>query len=244
MSTELTTVHLVGSLGRDIGRSRWELDVYSVAEALRAINVNTGGALERYLGGPARNRPFRVALQKRTNVIGRDELGNRSGRSTIYIMPAIRGRNSGGAKILVGAALIALTLATGGFGAAAGGWAFAGTTAAGTAGGLTALGTVAIGFGTSFLLGGITQLITPTPKGPSTSTTEQRDSTAFPGNTTAVAQGGCVPLVYGRALVSPVPVCVTTENNDVPTTDAGTEGTVETTDLQGGGQQYGPGTES
>lgn len=231
MTPTLTPVHLVGSLGRAVGFNRLDLDVGSVAEAVRAINVLTKGKLERYLAGPARNRLFRIALQKRTNVIDPIEGANRSGRSAIYIMPAIKGRNSGGAKVLAGIALIGLTVMTGGLGAAAGGWAF------GAAGGLTALGSVAVGFGTSLILGGITQLLTPKPKGPA-GEVEQRDSTSFPGNTTAVTQGGCVPVVYGRALVSPIPVCISTENNDVPTTDAGSEGAVTTDELQGGGQQY------
>lgn len=230
----LTTIHLVGSLGRAIGHTKLELDVHSTAEAIRAINVITRGKLEQYLAGPARDKLYRVALQRRDNVVDpQTELRNRSGRCTIYIMPAIKGRNSGVGKLIAGIALIGLTLATGGFGAAAGGWAFGAGGAS-----LTALGTVAIGFGTSMLLGGITQLLTPTPKGPAGEAAEQRDSTSFQGNAAAVTQGGCVPVVYGRALVSPIPVSITFENNDVSTTDAGTVGEVTTDNLQGGGQQY------
>jgi len=216
----LTTVHLVGSLGRAIGHTRLELDVRSTAEAIHAINVITKGALERYLAGPARDKLYRVALQRRNNVVDPKQLGNRSGRSTIYIMPTIKGRNSGIGKVVAGIALLALAVVN----------PFA-------AGSLFT--TVVMGFGTSLLLGGITQLLTPTPKGPGTTDqAEQRDSTSFQGNASAVTQGGCVPVVYGRALVSPTPVSITFENNDVSTTDAGTVGEVTTDNLQGGGQQY------
>lgn len=224
LAPKLTTVYLVGSLGRAMGRERWELDVKSTAEAIKAININTRGALERYLGGPAKERLYKVAIQKRSNVIDPAELGNRSGHGTIFIMPTIRGRNSGAGKIIVGAALIAL--------------AFINPAAAfATAKGLTLLGTVTVGFGTSLLLGGITQLLTPTPKGPA-GQEEQRQSSTFAGNASAVVQGSCVPVVYGRALVSPIPVSITFDNNDVSVTDAGDVGVVTVDNLQGGGQQY------
>ena len=237
--SQLTTIYLVGSLGRAVGHTKLELDVHSTAEAIKAINVITRGKLEQYLAGPARNKLYRIALQRRNNVIDPKEAVNRSGRSTIYIMPTIRGRNSGWGKVIAGIALIALTVYTGGLGAAAGGWAFGAPAAAGAAQGLTLLGSMAVGFGVSLLLGGITQLLTPTPKGPGEAA-EQKGSTTFQGNATAVVQGGCVPLVYGRALVSPIPVSISVNNNDVSTTDAGTDGSVEDDELEGGGHQYQP----
>lgn len=238
---QLTTIHLVGSLGRAPGitTSTWHLDVKSTAEALRAININTRGALERYLRGPGRDRGYRIALQKRENVIDPSEAGNRSGRSTIYILPALRGRNSGTGKIIAGAALLALvSLASAGFlTAAAGNFVGAGVFSGGS---LTSAGLVAVGFGTSLILGGITQLLTPTPRSP-TDAPDAVNSSTFQGNASVVVQGGCVPLVYGRALVSPIPISITIANNDVPITDAGTVGTVVTTNLPGGSTQYEPG---
>ncbi len=234
MSAELTKIVLVGSLGKAIGRSEWHLDVRSTSEALRAIDINTRGALGDYLRGPARDRFYRIALQKRTNVIDPKEATNRSGRSTIYIMPAIRGRDKGIGKIIAGVALIALTVlsAGGAFGVAA--EAFFGT-----AGGLSVAGAITIGFGVSLILGGISQILTPRPQGPNASP-EQAQSTAFPGTAAAVVQGGCVPVVYGRALVSPIPVSITTNNNDVSTSAAGTLGDVITVQIPGGGSQYAP----
>ena len=225
LAPKLTTVYLVGSLGRAMGKEKWELDVKSTAEAIKAININTRGALERYLGGPAKERLYRVAIQKRSNVIDPNELGNRSGYGTIFIMPTIRGRNSGAGKIIAGAALIALAFVPG-----VQAFAIAGLKAG-------FLSNALIGFGASFLIGGITQLLTPTPKGPA-GQEEQRQSSTFAGNASAVVQGSCVPVVYGRALVSPIPVSVTFDNNDVSVTDAGNVGVVTVDNLQGGGQQY------
>lgn len=233
MST-LTTVHLVGSLGKAIGVSEWHLDVRSPAEALRAIDINTRGALSRYLGGPAKDRLYRIALQKRDNVIDPSEVSHRSGLSTIYFMPTIRGRNwkSGVGKVIAGIALIAAAVFFGPASFAVLGWGGTGMIGVGAA-------TIIAGFGISLVLGGISQMLTPKPTG-TTASPEQAQSTSFPGNAAAVVQGGCVPVVYGRALVSPIPVSITVTNNDVSTTDAGTEGGVDSTDLEGGGQQYEP----
>lgn len=231
MSATLTTVHLVGSLGRAVEREEWTLDVKSPGEAIHAINVLTRGALERYLAGPARARLYRIALGKRDNVIDAKEGGNRSGRTTIYIMPTIRGRNSGIGKVLAGIALIGLAIINPAF------LPFALQTAAG---GLTLAGSIVVGFGISLVLGGISQILTPKPEGPTTQP-EQAQSTSFPGNAGSVVQGGCVPVVYGHALVSPIPVSVTITNNDVSTSAAGTPGSVIVTPIDGGGTQYGPG---
>ncbi len=239
---QLTTVHLVGSLGKAIGREVWHLDVNSVSEALRAIDINTRGALANYLRGPAAKRAYKIALQKKSNIIEPKEGTHRSGRSTIYIMPTIRGRNSGGGKIALGIGLIALAVFTGGASAGVTGWAWsagaaATATTAGTAAGLTTFGSLVVGFGISLVLGGITQLLTPKAQGPA-DPNEQSQSTSFSGNTSAVVQGGCIGVVYGRALVTPIPVSITTDNDDLSTTSAGDEQAVEVTDLEGGGQQF------
>lgn len=234
MNKELTKVVLVGSLGRAPGvqTAEWHLDVKSPAEAVRAININTRGALERYLRGPARDRLYRIALQKRDNVIDAVEVGNRSGHSTIFIMPTVRGRNSGVGKVLLGVALIAAAVYFGPAAFAVAGWGGTGAIGAGAA-------SIMVGFGISMVLGGISQMLTPAAQGPNASP-DQAQSTSFPGNAAAVVQGGCIPVVYGRALVSPVPVSITVTNNKVSSSEAGTAGEVTATPLPGGGTQYDP----
>jgi len=236
---QLTKVYLVGSLGKALGRELWELDVTSVSEALRAIDINTRGGLERYLRGPGAKRHYKIALQKKTNLIDiKEEVHHKSGRSTIYIMPTIRGRNDGWSKIAAGVVILALAYFTGGLSLGATGWAGTGATVAGGSATLSFAGSLAVGFGISLVLGGITQLLTPSPRGPEGEAAEQKNSTLFQGNAAAVVQGGCVPVVYGRALVTPIPVSITIDNDDLSTTNAGDEGTVEETDLNGGGIQY------
>lgn len=230
----LTTIHLVGSLGRAVGHYKLEMDVFSVGEAVRAIDIVTDGKLSQYLRGPGKDKYYKVALQKRDNVVDKEELTHRSGRSTIWIIPTIRGRNSSGGKILAGIAILALTYFTGGLAVGAAGWMGATATAA------SPLGIMAIGFGVSLLLGGITQLLTPKPQGPAANE-EMAQSTSFQGNATAVVQGGPVPIVYGRMLVPALPISITISNNTQQITNAGTLGTVDSTDLQGGGTEDSPG---
>ena len=173
-------VHLGGRLGTLFGRM-WSLNVNSVAEAIHAININTKGALHQYLAKDNGQRKYVVSLQKKDNSIGEEELKNRIGHSDIYIYPSVRGR-SDGFKIILGAALILVGLFVPGLGL---------------------YGVALIGFGASLVLGGITQWLTPTPK-----QYQQNQSYDFQGNATTVNQGGCVPVVYGRYLVAPLPISI------------------------------------
>lgn len=238
-SSNLTTIYLVGSLGRAIGHTKLEMDVFSVAEAVRAIDIVTYGKLSAYLGGPAKDKLYKVALQKKTNVVNADELKNRSGRSAIYILPTVRGRNSGGGKILAGIAILVLAYFTGGLSAGAAGWAGTGATATGAGTSLSFLGTVAVGFGVSLVIGGITQLLTPKAQGSGPSE-DQAQSTSFGGNATAITQGRCVPVVYGRALMPAVPISISFNNNDMSITQAGDQGDNDFYTLNGGGTQLIP----
>jgi predicted phage tail protein len=235
MSTapSLTTVYLVGSLGKRFGE-KWTLDVTSVAEAIRAIDINTRGAFTAYLRGPAAKRAYKVAIQKRTNTIAAEDIPHRSGRSTIYIMPTIRGRNSGTGKIIAGVVLTALAVVSQQYYLLPYTWGLVGTA------GWAAAGTIVTGFGISLITGGIAQMLAPKPRTPGApNEQEQAQTTSFSGNDTAIAQGGCIPVVYGRMLVSALPISITVENNDVSITDAAAGGSVVTTYLPGGGVQYG-----
>lgn len=248
MSPTLTPVHFVGALRKAIGHARVDLDVKSPSEALRAMDVITRGKLSEYLRGEGKDRLYRIALGKPSNTIDAETEGtHRSGRTAIYFIPTIRGRNSGFGKVLAGIALIALAVISQQYYLLPYAWSAVGTTA------WAAAGTIAMGFGVSLVLGGITQMLTPTPKGQD-GQAEQRLSTTLAGNTSVVVQGGCVPVVYGRMLVAPLPVLISMANNDVSTTFAGVGGTVvgsggssgggDSFQLPGGGQQYSSGPSS
>lgn len=197
-----------GALGVALGRTEWSLflDRPSVAEAVRAIDVNTGGKLVHFLTHEGREGFYQIGLGREDNCLGREELERPSGAQDIYILPAVQGNQSGGAKILAALAIVAITVATGGFGA-----------------GLTAQGaTIAFMTAASLAVGGIVQLLTPVPNFDQSSSEDSRRSNIFGGNATTVSQGGAVGLVYGRMRTSPMPISISytaIEQNKPETTD-------------------------
>ena len=198
----LTTIHLGGKLGQLFGK-KWELMVGSPAEAIRAIDINLKGKLRAYLSKEGAKKFYKVGVGSKDALLEKGELGNRSGRSAIHIMPTAKGANSGGAKILLGIAIIAAAFVTGGASLVAG------SIVAGT------VGTIALGIGASLILGGITQMLTPSPNfNNNPEGGETRGSNIFGGNAAAITQGGAVGLVYGRALVTPMPVSISFDNRD------------------------------
>jgi predicted phage tail protein len=223
----MVNIFLTGKLGILYGK-KWTLDVNSPAEGIRAIDANLKGALREYLNGEGAKKYYKVAIQNKKNLLNKEEIANPTGQSDIYIMPTIKGANSGGGKILAGIALVAIAV----FGGPAG-WAIAGQ-GAGLFGAGAAL-TIA-GVGASLILGGVMQLLTPVPKiGEST---EQKSSNLFQGNASAISQGGAVPIIYGRALVSPMPICISLNNVDQTTTQSTDIGTVDTYYADDGSIQY------
>jgi predicted phage tail protein len=225
----MVNIFLTGKLGILFGK-KWTLDVTSPAEGVRAIDINLKGKLREYLNGEGAKKYYKVAIQKKDNVLDKEEIGNPSGRGDIYIMPTIRGANSGAGKILAGIALIAVAVLAG-----PAGWAIAGQ-GAGLLG-AAASGIVA-GLGASLILGGVMQLLTPVPKISESSDSTQQSSNIFQGNASAISQGGAVPVVYGRALVSPMPICISLTNTDQVTSQSTDVGTVSTYYADDGSVQY------
>ncbi len=233
----LTTIHLGGKLGSLFGKE-WKLLVSSPAEAVRAIDINLGGKLRRYLRTEGAKKFYKIAVGRKDNLLDKTELTNRSGQTDIYILPTVRGAGSGAGKIIAGLAIIALAVFVPAVGAYVG--ATFGTTAGAASLGIGLLGA-------SLVLGGVTQLLTPTPNFNQDSSSAETDgSTIFNGNATAIAQGGAVGIVYGRALVTPMPVCISFTNQDITlsngqrvTTDAGKVDYCQVT-LEGGGYQFVP----
>ncbi len=224
----MVNIYLTGKLGRLFGE-KWRLDVRSPAEAIRAIDANLKGKLRQYLSGEGAKKNYKIALQKRDNVVFSEEAKNPSGQSDIYIIPTIAGRgDSAVGKIVVGIVLIVLAFYTGGASLSASGGlfgAYAGTVAA-------------VGF--SLVLGGITQLLTPTPNFDSSSVSDQNQrGSVFQGTATAIQQGGAVPVCYGRVLLAPMPISISNSAYDQATTQADV-GSVEVTELPGGGYEYNP----
>jgi predicted phage tail protein len=103
-------------------------------------------------------------------------------------------------RILAGVALIALAFIPGI------GTATAAAIAAGAKAGFTVVGTALFGLGASLVLGGVAQLLTPTPRVAQGADTQDdpRKSYSFSGIQNTSRQGVPVPIVYGETIVGSV----------------------------------------
>lgn len=196
----LTNIFLHGRLGKAYGHE-WKLDVRSPAEAIRAIDANLKGRLKEQLYKEGTKKFYKVCLGNVENPLEKNELSINSGRVDIHIVPVPKGRKSGLGKILAAAAIIALMVWNPGA-------AFIG------AKGLTMWGTMAATAAASLALGGVVQMLTPTPNFNQNSDGDGRGSSLFQGNSVVTTQGSTVGLVYGRMMVTPMPVSIAFDNYD------------------------------
>ena len=187
------TVRLYGKLGAQFGRV-WRLAVDSPAEAVRALCALAPGFECELMTAHDRGVAFGVFVGRRN--IGADELGMPGGDDDIRIAPVISGAKSGWAQIIIGAVIIAAATYFGGPMGAQGAYSVVGTWMAGGIAG------AAVGMGAAMILGGIVQVLTPTPKG--IATRDGPDNGAsynFNGAVNTTAQGNPVPLLYGDLIV-------------------------------------------
>lgn len=189
------TIYLDGELGDRFGHEH-KLIINSPAEAVRALCCVIDGLQEAI----AKNETgFHVFVDDED--ITEDELAHPSGQASIRIMPAVIAAGGGGLlNIIVGAALIGAAFITGGASIAAWG----------------AMQMVAGGLGAAMLFGGVAQMFMPKQKGLSgVESTENGASYHFNGPVNLVAQGSCVPVLYGEMWAGGVVVSAGIYNEDL-----------------------------
>ena len=181
----LRKIKLYGKLAKFVGHRILEADVATAAEAVRFLMANWP-ELERHMA----DQHYRVTVG--TYDLDLEELHHPAGAALISFVPVVAGAGAVG-RIIAGVALIAL----------------ASLVTFGTVGGLFAAGALnaaVFGVGASLVLGGVAQLLTPTPKvstGPDTQN-DPRKSYSFSGIQNTSRQGVPVPIVYGETLVGSV----------------------------------------
>jgi predicted phage tail protein len=197
----LRKIRVYGRLAKFLGQRVFEADVASAAEAVRFLVVNFP-QLEKHMA----DQHYRVSVGK--YALTMDELHDPAGQQEIKIVPVLVGAGGATGKILAGIGLIALSFLLPGAGAF-GTFSIFGQAA--TAGGiLTGIGTAASLVGASLILGGVSQLLTPTPKinqpGTPQDNNDPRKSYSFSGIQNTSRQGTPVPIVYGETLVGSVTI--------------------------------------
>lgn len=185
----LTKVKLYGHLGRKYGRVHY-FQVASAVEAIKALQANFPGFCNHLV---VHSLPgYHVVLG--TEALNEIEvaLPMASGR-TIKIVPAVTGGKSPWVTIIIGVALVALAVASGGSSIpATAAWM---GVSAGTA---TMIVGAAFGMGVSLVMGGVSQLLAGQPQlqGPS-SAAENQPSYTYDGAVNTTSQGYPVPVCYG-----------------------------------------------
>ena len=189
----LRKIKLYGRLAKFVGQRVFEADVASAAEAVRFLLVNFP-QLEKHMA----DQYYRVSVGKYD--LTADELHDPAGQQEIKIVPVLAGAGGRTAAIIAGVALIALSFGIGAI-------ASAGVTLGGLAG-IGTVGTIGVSIGVSLVLGGVAQLLTPTPKinipGTQQDNNDPRKSYSFSGIQQTSRQGVPVPIVYGETVVGSV----------------------------------------
>lgn len=189
----MRTIHLYGRLAEEFG-SRFNLDVNSVAEAVRALEANFPDRFFRSI----REGSYHLALgddRGNGDLLDQTMLTFRFGKGDFHVTPAIAGAGGNGKGILtavVGIAIVGAAIASGGALAAP-------LASSGLLSGITT--GQAVLFGASLILSGVSTLLTPTPKVPDLSGTQDRKSFFFNSPINVIEQGGPVRVVYGQMRV-------------------------------------------
>ena len=182
----LKEVKLYGELAEKYGKD-WLLDVNSPSEAVRALSANNP-SFRNFVGASQdRGVGYKVMVGK-TYLEKEEEIYNPSGRQEIKIIPVVLGaKKEGLGAIILGVALIAMGVHPGVMTSLTGA---VGATAA------TAITGALVSTGFSLILGGIAQLLAPTPE-------EIKDDPnyAFNGALNTTQQGVAVPLCYGQLMI-------------------------------------------
>ena len=173
----LRKIKLYGKLAKFVGHRILEADVATAAEAVRFLMANWP-ELERHMA----DQHYRVSVG--TYDLDLEELHDPAGAAPISFVPVVAGAGAVG-RILIGAALIAASFIPG-------------------VGALAV--TLLFSVGASLVLGGVAQLLTPTPKVPTGADTQNdpRKSYSFSGVQNTSRAGTPVPIVYGETLVGSV----------------------------------------
>ena len=185
----LKKVKLYGELADFVGHKELDAVINSTADAVKFLVTNFP-----QLEGHMNDRHYQVIVNDYD--IGEDELHNPIGSEGVSIVPVITGSGGNFGKILLGGALIALSM--GAFGAFAGKAVAFGS----GAGGFAAAGAGAkavFGIGASLVLSGVSDMLFPMPQIKDFSNEEDpRISFSFSGVQNTDRAGTSIPLCFGE----------------------------------------------
>ncbi len=197
----LRKVKVYGHLAEHLGQSTFEALARTPAEAMRFLLCNFPE-----LRGLMRDGYYKVAVGRNDLqlVDHPEQLSYPAGQTDdIRIIPVVSGAGGGGGKILLGAALIGIAIASAGAGFALGakGVGFLATGAA-----PSVFAAAAGNIGIALVLGGTAQLLSPTPQVPDFDGDPRNnaDNFSFSGVQNVSREGVPVPVAYGEVITGSV----------------------------------------
>lgn len=177
----LTTVILEGAMGRTFGR-KWRLAIKSPREALAMIEANRPGLRTWMRAKLQQYTHYKVVCEYqngRKEALGEQEFRTLQGQPVVIrFVPLIQGAK-GFTKVLLGAALIAISFIPG----------------------LQGISSYVFKFGVSLVIGGVVDMLTPRPKTSDQTPRKDKTSYYFDGAVNTTGQGVPVQLIYGRLRV-------------------------------------------
>ena len=202
----MKVVKVYGALRKRLGQCRFEFDVATPAQAIKALCVNFPG-LEKWLIDSEKDGVgYRVAVskEKATEENIAPLLMPFSDKEVFSITPVVAGAGRGTGQILLGAALITAAVFLAPAAAAGGGFLGLGQASAATASAFAASASIAAGnIGISLVLGGIATALSPQPDTGLERGREaaKLESFVFNNVVNTSKQGLPVPIAYGRVFV-------------------------------------------
>ncbi len=200
----MKVVKVYGALREQLGQGRFEFVADTPVQALKALLVNFPGLDKWLIDSEKRGVAYRVTVGKQPvhNADVSELFLPWSEQQVFCITPVITGAGSGTGMFLAGAALVTLAIINPAVGFGLGGaMGFGAAAGAGLGATLIAAGGT---LGLALMIGGVAQMISPTPKPPGLveqNEAARLESNSFSGIVNTTRQGVPVPIAYGRVFV-------------------------------------------
>lgn len=189
-------VFLHGKLGKKFGK-KWDLNIETPAEALRAIDANTNGFFKYIAAKENENVKYRIFIDKKS-IRSHEELQLRiKDKKELHFFPRVRGRDASGDMMAYGGGGMIVGWGMGALGSAIGDNWFGNA--------VSWLGNVVFEIGASLLIQGVIGSLMddpdPPPTEPDGPAMKNTASYLFARPLNNTIQGASVPLGYGRLRV-------------------------------------------
>ena len=198
----LRKVKLYGELAKFVGHKEFEVKAETVGKAISFLIHNFPG-IESYMS------PKYYQVKVGNCDIDKEEIHYPVGKQDIHFIPVISGAGRGLGKVLLGAVLIGIAVASGGTGLSLG----AGGDFGFTGGSLAAIGG---NIGLALVLSGVSDMLFPVPEPQKFSSEEDPQlSFNFSGVQNTSRAGTPVPIVYGEIFTGSVVISAAVDTNQV-----------------------------